>query len=122
MIPSRSKNLSRKPATKMLLLLKLNISINLRTRRTPLELTERSKLTEDSFTIHQLMKSIIKLRKRSNLLLKKKKRKLQEVKLFHSLHLNPTSKRKNPWKEFSKLLEFKEFGKPPATKMSLLLN
>jgi len=80
----------------MLLLLKLNITINLRTRRTPLELTERSKLTEDSFTIHQLMKSIIKLKKRSNLLLKKKKRKQKVVKLSHSLHLNPTSKRKNP--------------------------
>jgi hypothetical protein len=29
-------------------------------------------------------------------LLKKKKRKLKVVKLSHSLHLNPTSKRKNP--------------------------
>ena len=121
-MPSRNKELSRTPATKMFLLLKINITINLRTPRTPLELTERSKLTEDSFTIHQLMKSIIKLRKRSHLLPKKKKRKLKEVKLSHSLHPNLTNKRKNPSRKSSLLSASKEFGKTPATKMLPLLN
>ena len=84
------------PATKMFLLLKKNITNNLRTRKTPSELTERSNLMEDSFTIHQLMKSIIQLRKKpKHLLLKKKKRKKLEAKLFHILHPNLTNKRRN---------------------------
>ena len=81
------------PATKMFLLLKKNITNNLRTRKTPSELTERSNLMEDSFTIHQLMKSIMLPRRiqRKHLLPKKKR----EVKLFHILHPNLTSKRRN---------------------------
>jgi hypothetical protein len=51
---------------------------------------------EDSFTIHQLMKSTIQLRKKpKHLLPKKKKRKKLEAKLFHILHPNLTSKRRN---------------------------
>jgi len=105
------------PATKMFLLLKKNITNNLRTRKTPSELTERSNLMEDSFTIHQLMKSIMLPRRiqRKHLLPKKKR----EVKLFHILHPNLTSKRRNLWKVSLRLSENKELGKPPATLTSL---
>jgi len=91
--PPRLKELSKLPAIKMLLLLKRNISNNLRTRRTLLELIERFKVMEDSFTIHQLLINITML---PNLLSKRKeKRKKLQTKLSHSPHLNLINKRKN---------------------------
>ena len=91
--PPRLKELSKLPAIKMLLLLKRNISNNLRTRRTLLELIERFKVMEDSFTIHQLSINITML---PNLLSKRKeKRKKLQTKLSHSPHLNLINKRKN---------------------------
>jgi hypothetical protein len=97
LIPSRSKKSLRTPATLMSLLPRRNTTRKAKTRRTPSELTERSNLMEDSFTIHQLMKSIIQLRKKpKHLLPKKKKRRKLEAKLFHILHPNLTNKRRNP--------------------------
>ena len=91
--PPRLKELSKLPAIKMLLLLKRNISNNLRTRRTLLELIERFKVMEDSFTMHQLSINITML---PNLLSKRKeKRKKLQTKLSHSPHLNLINKRKN---------------------------
>jgi len=60
-------------------------------RRTLLELPEEFKLTEVSFTIHQLMISTTRL---PNLSFKKRKRKLEEMP-FHIPHLNHTNRRKN---------------------------
>jgi len=75
----------------MLLLLKRNIINKLKTRRTLSELLDGFKNLEVLFTTHQLLRNTV-----STVLPKKKKRKLKVVKLSHSLHLNLTSKRKNP--------------------------
>jgi len=75
----------------MLLLLKRNIINKLKTRRTLSELPDGFKNLEVLFTTHQLLRNTV-----STVLPKKKKRKLKVVKLSHSLHLNLTSKRKNP--------------------------
>ena len=83
MKPPRLKELSKLPAIKTLLLLKKNISNNLRTRRTRLELLDGSKNLEVSFTIHQPGINII--RNQHNLLLKEMQ--------YHSLHLNLTRKK-----------------------------
>jgi hypothetical protein len=90
--PPRLKELSKLPAIKTLLLLKKNISNNLRTRRTRLELIERFKVMEDSFTIHQLSRNITMLL--LNLLPKRKKRRKEN--LSHSPHLHLTNRKQIP--------------------------
>jgi len=94
--PPRHKEPSKLPAIKTLPLLKINISIKLRTRRTPLELIERFKLMEDSFTIHQLGINITMLLRNHLLPKRKKRRKKEETKLSHSPHLNLTNKKLIP--------------------------
>jgi len=111
-----NKEFGKPPAMLTLLLLKLNIINKLKTRRTQLESPEEFKLTEDSFTTHQLLPSTVFSK---DLLPKKKKKKL--VKLLTIPHLNLTIKRKNPWKKFLKLSASKEFGKLLAMPTLLLL-
>ena len=96
MKPPRHKEPSKLPAIKTLPLLKINISIKLRTRRTPLELIERFKLMEDSFTIHQLGINITMLLRNHLLPKRKKRRKKEETKLSHSPHLNLINKKLIP--------------------------
>jgi len=83
--PSKDKEFSKLPVMLMLLLLKRNIINRLKTRRTLLELLEESKLTEDSYTIHQLLLSMLNQKKPN--LSSKPKSQSQE------LHLNLTLKK-----------------------------
>ena len=83
--PSRDKEFSKLPVMLMLLLLKRNIINRLKTRRTLLELLEESKLTEDSYTIHQLLLSMLN-QKKPNLSFKLKSQ-------SQELHLNLTLKK-----------------------------
>ena len=80
------KEFGKIPVMPMLLPLKKNITNNLRTRRTRLELLDGFKNLEVSFTIHQLGINII--RNQLNLLLKEM--------LSHSPHLNLTNKKLIP--------------------------
>ena len=86
------KEFGKLPAMLMLLLLKINISNKLRTRRTQLELIDGFKNLEVSFMTHQLL---INITPNQNLSSKRKKRR-KKRKLFHSPHLNLINKRKNP--------------------------
>jgi len=86
-----NKEFGKPPAMLTLLLLKLNIINKLKMRRTQLESPEEFKLTEDSFTTHQLLPSTVFSK---DLLPKRKKKKL--VKLLTIPHLNLIIKRKNP--------------------------
>jgi hypothetical protein len=79
------------PAMLIPLLLKRNITNNLRTRRTKLELPDGFKNLEVSFTTHQLGINIT-----SNQNLSSKRKKKRKEKLFHIPHLNLINKRKNP--------------------------
>ena len=88
-----SKETGKPPVMLMLQLLKRNIINKLKTRRTMLELLDGFKNLEVSFTTHQLLRNTVAT---VSLKQRKKKRKLKEVKLSHSLHLNLTNKRKNP--------------------------
>ena len=76
-----------------LLLLKRNITNNLRTRRMVSELLEMSKQLEDSFTTHQWLPSMPKRKLQPNLLPRRKKNQKKQSK---GLHLNLTKRRKNP--------------------------
>jgi len=80
------KELGKLPVMPTLLPLKKNITNNLRTQRTRLELLDGSKNLEVSFTIHQLGINII--RNQLNLLLKEM--------LSHSPHLNLINKKLIP--------------------------
>jgi len=86
-----SKESGKPPVTLTLLPLKLNITNNLRMRRTQSESPEESKLMVVSFTTHQLLPSTVF--SRDNHLFKLPK-KIQM--LYHIHHLNHTNKRKNP--------------------------
>ena len=84
------KEFGKIPVMPMLLPLKKNITNNLRTRRTRLELLDGFKNLEVSFTIHQLPRDTMSSPKR------KKRRKNLQTKLSHSPHLNLINKRKIP--------------------------
>jgi len=80
----------------MLLLPKKNITNNLKTKRTKLELQDGFKSLEVSFTIHQLSRSTEFLEKDKNNLLLKEKEEMQ----FHLPHLNLIKKKLIPLKKF----------------------
>jgi len=83
------KETGRLLATLILQLLKKNITNKLRIRKTELELLEKFKKLEDSFTTQQKLKSTNSLEEK-NLLLKQKQKEMQ----YLLPHLNLTNKRK----------------------------
>ena len=87
---SKFNKTGRLEATLRLLLLKLNMLNKLKTRRTPSELPDGFKNQEVLFTTDQLLRSTT-CGDLDNHLHKQRKR----SQLFHILHLNHTSKRKN---------------------------
>jgi len=83
------KETGRLLATLILQLLKKNITNKLRIRKTELELLEKFKKLEDSFTTQQKFRSTNSLEEK-NLLLKQKQKEMQ----YLLPHLNLTNKRK----------------------------
>jgi len=83
------KETGRLLATLILQLLKKNITNKLRIRKTELELLEKFKKLEDSFTTQQKLRSTNSLEEK-NLLLKQKQKEMQ----YLLPHLNLTNKRK----------------------------